>query len=31
MIDRIDQYDVVFVGFPTWAMQLPPPVKGVLR
>lgn len=30
-IDRIDQYDVVFVGFPTWAMQLPPPVRSFLR
>jgi flavodoxin len=30
-IDRIDQYDVVFVGFPTWAMRLPPPVKSFLR
>jgi len=30
-IDDIVQYDVVFVGFPTWAMQLPPPVKSFLR
>jgi flavodoxin len=30
-IDRIEQYDVVFVGFPTWGMQLPPPVKSFLR
>lgn len=30
-IDRIDQYDVVFVGFPTWGMQLPPPMKSFLR
>jgi flavodoxin len=30
-IDNIVQYDVVFVGFPTWAMQLPPPVKSFLR
>jgi flavodoxin len=30
-IDRIEQYDVVFLGFPTWGMQLPPPVKSVLR
>ena len=29
-IDRIEQYDVVFVGFPTWGMQLPPPVKSFL-
>jgi flavodoxin len=24
-IDRIEDYDVVFVGCPTWGMQLPPP------
>ena len=30
-IDRIEQYDVVFVGFPTWGMRLPPPVKSFLR
>jgi len=30
-IDDIAQYDVVFVGFPTWGMQLPPPVKSFLR
>ena len=30
-IDRIDQYDVVFLGFPTWGMQLPPPMKSFLR
>lgn len=30
-IDSIDQYDVVFVGFPTWGMKLPPPVKGFLK
>src|SRR6266496_1459024 len=30
-IDRIEQYDVVFLGFPTWGMQLPPPVKSFLR
>ncbi len=29
-IDRIEQYDVVFLGFPTWGMQLPPPVKSFL-
>jgi flavodoxin len=29
-IDNIQQYDVVFVGFPTWGMQLPPPVKSFL-
>jgi len=30
-IDNIGQYDVVFVGFPTWGMALPPPVKSFLR
>ena len=30
-IDRIDQYDVLFLGFPTWAMQLPPPIKSFLH
>lgn len=29
-IDSIEKYDVVFVGFPTWGMQLPPPVKSFL-
>ncbi|WP_374754264.1 flavodoxin [Jiulongibacter sediminis] len=26
----IDKYDIVFIGFPTWAMQLPPPVQSFL-
>jgi len=30
-IDSIKTYDVVFVGFPTWGMQLPPPMKSFLR
>ena len=30
-LDRIEQYDFVFLGFPTWGMQLPPPVKSFLR
>jgi flavodoxin len=30
-IERIEQYDLIFVGFPTWGMQLPPPVKSFLR
>lgn len=30
-IDSIQSYDVVFVGFPTWGMQLPPPMKNFLR
>lgn len=29
-IDSIQKYDVVFVGFPTWGMQLPPPMKSFL-
>jgi len=29
-IDDIEKYDVVFVGFPTWGMQLPPPIKTFL-
>jgi flavodoxin len=29
-IDDIEKYDVVFVGFPTWGMQLPPPIKSFL-
>lgn len=24
-IDHIDQYNTIFIGFPTWGMQLPPP------
>lgn len=30
-IDRIEQYDYVFLGFPTWGMRLPPPMKSFLR
>lgn len=30
-IDNIEKYDVVFVGFPTWGMQLPPPMKSFLK
>lgn len=29
-IDSIEKYDVVFLGFPTWGMQLPPPFKSFL-
>lgn len=29
-IDSIENYDVVFVGFPTWDMKMPPPVKSFL-
>ena len=27
-IDSIEKYGIVFVGFPTWDMQMPPPVKS---
>ena len=30
-IERIEQYDLVFIGFPTWGMQLPPPIKSFLK
>lgn len=30
-IDSIEKYDVVFVGFPTWGMKLPPPMKSFLK
>lgn len=30
-IDNIEQYGIVFLGFPTWGMRLPPPVKSFLR
>ncbi|MBL4678450.1 MAG: flavodoxin [Mucilaginibacter sp.] len=30
-IDNIEKYDVVFVGFPTWGMKLPPPMKSFLK
>lgn len=29
-IDSIEKYGTVFIGFPTWGMQLPPPVKSFL-
>lgn len=29
-IDNIEKYDIVFLGFPTWGMQLPPPLKSFL-
>lgn len=31
VIEEPDQYDVVFVGFPTWDMKLPPPMKSFLH
>lgn len=30
-IDSIQKYDVLFIGFPTWGMQLPPPMKSFLK
>lgn len=30
-IENIEQYDTIFLGFPTWGMQLPPPVKSFLK
>lgn len=30
-IDNIEQYDLIFLGFPTWGMQLPPPMKSFLK
>lgn len=29
-ITDLNQYEVVFLGFPTWGMQLPPPMKSFL-
>lgn len=30
-IDSIGSYDLIFLGFPTWGMQLPPPMKSFLH
>lgn len=30
-VENIQAYDAVFFGFPTWDMQLPPPMKSFLR
>ena len=30
-IDSIGKYNVVFLGFPTWGMKLPPPMKTFLH
>jgi flavodoxin len=30
-IDSIEKYDIVFLGFPTWDMKMPPPVKSFLH
>jgi len=29
-IENLSQYELIFVGFPTWGMQLPPPMKSFL-
>jgi flavodoxin len=29
-IENIQKYELVFVGFPTWGMKLPPPMKSFL-
>ena len=29
-IQNLESYDIIFVGFPTWGMQLPPPIKSFL-
>lgn len=28
---NLDKYDTIFLGFPTWGMQLPPPIKSFLK
>jgi flavodoxin len=30
-IDSIETYNVVFIGFPTWDMKMPPPMKSFLQ
>ncbi len=30
-IEDIQGYDIIFVGFPTWGMKLPPPMKSFLH
>jgi len=30
-IDSIRNYDIIFVGFPTWDMKIPPPMKSFLK
>ena len=30
-IDSLQNYDIVFIGFPTWDMKMPPPVKSFLH
>jgi len=30
-LDSISNYDFIFVGFPTWGMKIPPPMKSFLK
>ena len=30
-IDSIEKYDLIFLGFPTWDMKMPPPMKSFLH
>jgi flavodoxin len=30
-VDSMEKYDVVFIGFPTWDMKMPPPMKSFLH
>ncbi|GEO07236.1 flavodoxin [Adhaeribacter aerolatus] len=30
-IENIQKYEAIFIGFPTWGMQLPPPLKSFLK
>jgi flavodoxin len=30
-IDSIEKYDFIFLGFPTWDMKMPPPMKSFLN
>lgn len=30
-IDSMGKYDMVFIGFPTWDMKMPPPMKSFLK
>lgn len=30
-INNIEDYSVIFLGFPTWGMQMPPPIKSFLN
>jgi len=31
VIDSFQKFEIVFLGFPTWGMQLPPPIKSLLN